>query len=45
MILTKKLIIKINNRYVKYYKNLGYTDIKGGDEIEINVEDLPKQRM
>jgi len=43
MILTKKLIIKINNRYVKYYKNLGYTDIKGGDEIEINVEDLPKQ--
>jgi len=43
MILTKKITIKINNRYVKYYKELGYTDIKGGDEIEINVDELPKQ--
>ena len=42
MILTEKVKIKINNRYVKYYKNLGY-NIKGRDEIEISVDDLPKQ--
>jgi hypothetical protein len=41
MIITKKLKIKVNNRYVKYYKERGY-DIKGGDEIEIDINDLPE---
>ena len=42
MILTKKVNIKINNRHVKYYKEKGY-DIKGGDQIDINIADLPEQ--
>jgi endogenous inhibitor of DNA gyrase (YacG/DUF329 family) len=42
MVLTKKVKIKINNRYVKYYKNKGY-DVKGGDEIFIKIEDIPEK--
>ena len=40
MIIDDKILIKINNRYVKYYKNKGY-NIKGGDEVLVNVNDLP----
>ena len=40
MILTKEVEMKINNRYVKYYKDKGY-DVKGGDEIIVDVKDLP----
>jgi len=43
MLITKKVKVKINNRYVKYYKELGYTNIKGGDEIEILVEHLSEK--
>ena len=43
MIKTKKIKIKINNRYIKYYKEKGYENVKGGCELIINVEDLPKQ--
>jgi len=42
MLITEKVKVKINNRYVKYYKEKGY-DVKGGDEIEIPVCDLPEQ--
>lgn len=41
MILTKSIEIKINNRYVKYYINLGY-NVKGGDIINIPIEHLMK---
>lgn len=40
MLITKNVKIKINNRYVKYYKNLGYKNIKGGDEITIPTKHL-----
>ncbi|MCK9477009.1 MAG: hypothetical protein M0R46_13875 [Candidatus Muirbacterium halophilum] len=40
MLLTKEVEIKINNRYVKYYKDKGY-DISGGDILLIKVTDLP----
>ena len=40
MILSKSVKLKINNRQVKYYKNLGYEKIKGGKEIKIKVVDL-----
>lgn len=41
MIITKKVTLTINNRYVKYYKNKGY-NVKGGQTIEIKIEDLSK---
>jgi hypothetical protein len=40
VILDKQIKIVINNRHVKYYKDKGY-NIKGGDTIIINIEDLP----
>jgi hypothetical protein len=39
MIITEKVLLTINNRYVKYYINKGY-NVKGGQTIEVNVEDL-----
>ena len=42
MLLTKNIKIKINNRYIKYYQNLGY-QVKGGQECEIKIEDLSKK--
>lgn len=39
MILSNIVKLKINNRQVKHYKEKGY-DIKGGDEINVNVVDL-----
>ena len=41
MIITKKVSLIINNRYVKYYINKGY-NVKGGQIIEIKIEDLAK---
>jgi hypothetical protein len=41
MILTKEIILKINNRYVKYYKDKGYNNFKGGDNIIVDIKDLP----
>ena len=41
MILTEKLIIKINGKKLKYYNNLGY-NCKNGDIIEIDIKDLTK---
>lgn len=40
VLITKNVKVKINNRYVKYYKNLGYKNIKGGDEIIIPIDHL-----
>jgi hypothetical protein len=40
MILTKDLKIKTTNKNITYYKSLGF-DIKSGDEITINPEQLP----
>jgi len=42
MLITKEIKIKINNRYVKYYKELGY-NVKGGDEIVIPIKHLSEQ--
>jgi len=42
MLVNSKIKIKVNNRKVKYYKEKGYTNFKGGDEMIINIEDLPK---
>ena len=39
MIISKTVFIKVNNRYVKYYKSKGY-QIKGGDIIEVKIDDL-----
>jgi len=41
MIITNNIEIKTTNKNISHYKNLGY-DIKSGDVIIINVEDLPK---
>jgi len=41
MIITKKIEIKTTNKNITYYKNLGY-DVKSGDIIIINVNELPK---
>jgi len=41
MILTKNIQITINNRYVNFYKNLGY-NIRGGSIITIPIEHLMK---
>ena len=42
MLLTREVLLKINNRYVKYYTEKGY-NIKGGDEIMIKIEDMSEQ--
>jgi Tfp pilus tip-associated adhesin PilY1 len=39
MLITEKVFLTINNRYVKYYKDKGY-DVKGGQEIEVKISDL-----
>jgi hypothetical protein len=41
MILTEKVLIKINGRQVNYYNNLGY-NCKNGDLLEICINHLPK---
>ena len=41
MIITNKIEIKTTNKNITYYKELGY-NIKSGDIIIINVNDLPK---
>jgi hypothetical protein len=41
MILTKEIEMRINNRYVKYYKDKGYNNFKGGDNIIVDIKDLP----
>jgi hypothetical protein len=39
MVITKKVLIKVNNRSLKHYLNKGYF-CKTGDLIEIKIEDL-----
>ena len=39
MILSESVILKMNNRYVKHYIDKGY-DVKGGQTIEVKIEDL-----
>jgi hypothetical protein len=39
MITTNNVLLTINNRYVKHYKEKGY-NVKGGQEIEVKIEDL-----
>lgn len=39
MIITKKVNLTINNRYVKHYLDKGYI-VKGGQTIEVRIEDL-----
>jgi len=41
MLITKEITIKINNRYIDFYKNKGY-DVKGGKFHNIKIEDLAK---
>jgi len=41
MVLTEKVLIKVNNRAMKYYRNKGYI-CNVGDILEIKVEDLTK---
>ena len=41
MLLTKTVKVKPYNKMVKYYKDLGYKIEKAGQEIEVNVWDLP----
>jgi hypothetical protein len=41
MIITNKIKVRISYQVIDYYKNLGFTDIKNGDEIEISVNNLP----
>lgn len=43
MILTKKVKIKVNNKSVKHFRELGYEFNKGGDEIEVIPEHLPNR--
>lgn len=40
MIITKKVKIFVHNTKVKYYQNLGYDILKGGEKIEVNIEHL-----
>jgi hypothetical protein len=42
MILDKKVKVKWNGSNKKYFINLGYKFTKINDEIEVNIEDLPK---
>jgi hypothetical protein len=42
MILNDYVELKINNRYIKYYKDKGY-DVIGNKVYEIKIEDLPEQ--
>jgi hypothetical protein len=39
MLITKEITIKINNRYIDFYKSKGY-DVKGGTFHKIKIEDL-----
>lgn len=43
MIITKTVKILVNNRSVKHYRELGYVFEKGGIELEVKVEHLPKR--
>jgi hypothetical protein len=42
MILTREIIVKINEANFSYYENLGYEDITIGEELMIPVELLSK---
>ena len=43
MLLTNKIKIKVNSGFhIKYFRNNGYSDVKIGDEIEIDILLLPK---
>lgn len=41
MITDKEIIIKVNNRYLKKYEELGYGKLKQGDFIILQIEHLP----
>ena len=41
MLIDKKITIKINNRYINYYKEKGYKNVLGGKLLTIKIEDLP----
>lgn len=43
MILSKNVLLKMNNRCVKHYINKGY-NVKGGQTIEVNIDDLTNKR-
>ena len=40
MIIDKEVTIKVSNRYLKKYKNLGYGELKQGDFINLPIEYL-----
>ena len=40
MIISQTVKLRINNRQVKYYKEKGYLNVKGGRVMEIKVSDL-----
>lgn len=42
MILDKIIRVKVNNRYLKKYEQLGYGKLKQGDFIDLPIEYLPK---
>jgi hypothetical protein len=42
MILTREIVVKINEANFSYYENLGYDDITIGEELMIPVELLSK---
>ena len=41
-LVSKTAKVKWNSRYKKYYMDLGYVFTKMGDEIDVKIEDLPK---
>jgi len=41
MLIIEGVEIKVNNRYVKYYKEKGYNNFKGGDTLTVKIYDLP----
>jgi len=41
MLLDDEIVVKVNNRHIKYYKNIGY-DARGNENLKIKIFDLPK---
>lgn len=41
MLIDKKIKIKITNKNIGYYKNIGY-NLNSGNIVEVKVEDLPE---
>jgi hypothetical protein len=42
MIIEKEIKIKVNNRYINYYKEKNYLNVIGNNFLIVKIEDLPK---